>query len=419
MRGTIQKKGKKWYAVVYDGVNPATGDYRRRWVQAGTRRADAEKLLAELVKRSHRGETVVSEKLTLGQYLIERWLPVQEARLRKSTHNAYRRNIELHVIPALGKRQLDQLSPEDIDVFYAALLKSGRKKRPGEKGPARGLAPKTVHNIHVMLNKALGDAARKGTVVRNVVALADAPSLQARKRPEIKAWEVDQLVRFLDAIAPHRMAPALYFAAHTGMRRGEVLGVRWRDLDLDAGQVSVRQALVSVAYEVSISDVKTGTSRRTIDIDADVVQVLKDWHKVRTEERDGVEPTADDLVFVKADGTSMHPDIFSQLFDRTVAKIDVPNITLHDLRHTHATLLLKAGVNVKVVSERLGHANIAFTMHVYQHVLPGMQAAAADTFSLLLRNERTKAKPDNGDGDVDEDLVAEALHDDDLEEGDR
>lgn len=391
MRGTIQKKGKKWYAVIYDGVNPATGEYRRRWVQAGTRRGDAEKLLAELVKRAHRGETVVSEKLTLGQYLTERWLPVQEARLRKSSYESYRRNIELHVVPALGKRPLDQLSPEDIDVFYAVLLKSGRKKRPGEKGKAIGLAPKSVHNIHVMLNKALSDAARKGTVVRNVVALADPPSLAARKRREIKAWEIDQLVQFLDAIASHRLAPAFELAANTGMRRGEVLGVRWRDIDLDAGRVAVRQALVSVAYEVSISDVKTGTSRRTIDIDDDLVQVLGDWRKVRTEERDGVGPAPDDLVFVKVDGTSPHPDIFSQLFDRTVAKIDVPDISLHDLRHTHATLLLKSGVPVKVVSERLGHANVAFTMNVYQHVLPGMQAAAAETFSLLLRNERNKA----------------------------
>lgn len=406
MRGTIQKKGKKWYAVVYDGVNPATGQYRRRWVQAGTRRGDAEKLLAELVKRSHRGETVVGEKLTLAQYLTDRWLPVQESRLRKSTHNAYRRNIELHVIPALGKRPLDQLSPEDIDLFYAALLRNGRKKRHGEKGPAKGLAPKTVHNIHVMLNKALGDAARKGTVVRNVVALADAPSLQARKRPEIKAWDIDQLVRFLDAIDSHRMAPAFYLAACTGMRRGEVLGLRWRDVDLDAGQISVRQALVSVAYEMSISDVKTGTSRRTIDIDDDVVRVLRGWRKVRTEERDGVEPGLDDLVFVKTDDTSTHPDVFSQLFDRTVAKIGVPAISLHDLRHTHATLLLKAGVNVKVVSERLGHANVAFTMNVYQHVLPGMQAAAADAFSLLLRDQRTEAArgsdPESDSGDLDD-----------------
>jgi integrase len=413
MRGTIQKKGNKWYAVVYDGVNPATGNYRRRWVQAGTRRSDAEKLLAELVKRAHRGETVVSEKLTLGEYLIERWLPIQETRLRKSTYESYRRNVELHVVPGLGRRKLDQLTPEDIDLFYAALLKNGRKKRPGEKGPAKGLAPKTVHNVHVMLNKALSDAARKGTVVRNVVALADAPSLQARKRPEVKAWEIDQLVAFLKAIQLHRMAPAYSFAAHTGMRRGEVLGIRWRDIDLHDGRVSVRQALVTVNYEMSISDVKTGTSRRTIDIDADVVQVLRDWRKTRTEERDGVAPAPDDLVFVKADGTSMHPDIFSQLFDRTVAKLDVPNISLHDLRHTHATLLLKAGVNVKVVSERLGHANIAFTMHVYQHVLPGMQAAAADTFSLLLRKERNKATPGNEDGAADEDL-----HDDALRAGD-
>jgi integrase len=423
MRGTIQKKGKKWYAVVYDGVNPATGEYRRRWVQAGTRRGDAEKLLADLVKRAHRGETVVSEKLTLGEYLTERWLPIQEARLRKSSFDAYRRNVELHVVPGLGKRQLDQLTPEDIDMFYAALLKSGRKKRPGEKGPAKGLAPKTVHNIHVMLNKALSDAARKGTVVRNVVALADAPSLEARKRPEIKAWEIDQLVRFLDAISSHRMAAAFEFAANTGMRRGEVLGVRWRDIDFDAGRVSVRQALVSVSYKVSISDVKTGTSRRTIDIEEDLVQVLRDWRKVRTEERDGVEPAPDDLVFVKADGTSPHPDVFSQLFDRTVAKIDVPDISLHDLRHTHATLLLKAGVNVKVVSERLGHANIAFTMHVYQHVLPGMQAAAADTFSLLLRNERNKARADleedeAGDPDEDDDVGERDLDVDPSDDGD-
>ena len=183
MRGTIQKKGKKWYAVIYDGVNPATGQYRRRWIQAGTRRGDAEKLLAELVKRSHRGETVVSEKLTLGQYLTDRWLPVQQARLRKSTHDAYRRNIELHVIPALGKRPLDQLTPEDIEVFYAALLKGGRKKRPGEKGPAKGLAPKTVHNIHVMLNKALGDAGTTSSGPRSRRACRAGRARHRRARP--------------------------------------------------------------------------------------------------------------------------------------------------------------------------------------------------------------------------------------------
>ena len=400
MRGYVTKKGKKYYVVIYDGIDPATGKEKRRWVAAGNRRDDADKLVTELTKRSHRGETVVSEKLTLGQYLTTRWLPVQESRWRASTYDSYRRNIDLHVIPALGERLLDRLTAEDIDLFYASLLKEGRKKKsPGEKVDAKGLAPKTVHNIHVMLNKALSDAARKGTVVRNVVALADPPSLQARKRNEIKAWDIDQLVTFLGAIAPHRLSPAFFLAAHTGMRRGEVLGLRWRDLDLDANRVAVRQALVSVAYEVSISDVKTGTSRRTIDIDADVVGVLRDWFKTRTEEREGTEPAADDLVFTKDDGSWLHPDTFSQLFDRTVARIKVPVISLHDLRHTHATLLLKAGVHVKVVSERLGHANVAFTMNVYQHVLPGMQAAAADTFSLLIRNARSEATSDSDETD--------------------
>ena len=162
---------------------------------------------------------------------------------------------------------------------------------------------------------------------------------------------------------------------------------------------------MSVAYQVSISDVKTGTSRRAIDLDPDVVEVLRNWLAVRTEECDGAAPGADDLVFVKADGESMHPDIFSQLFDRTVAKLAVPSISLHDLRHTHATLLLKSGVHVKVVSERLGHANIAFTMNVYQHVLPGMQAAAADTFALLVRNERerTSGITEDAESNVDDD----------------
>jgi len=245
MRGTIQKKGTKWYAIVYDGVNPATGKYVRRWVAAGTRRSDAERLLADLVKRSHGGERVVSERITLGKYLTERWLPIQEARLRRSTFESYRRNIERHVVPALGTRPLDRLTVEDIDVFYSHLLTKGRRTKNG----TTGLAPKTVHNIHVMLHKAMADAHRKGTVVRNVVALADAPSLKARKRAEIKAWNEAELATFLDAVRSHRLQPAFHLAAHTGMRRGEVLGLRWGDLDLDAGRLSVSQALVSVAYD--------------------------------------------------------------------------------------------------------------------------------------------------------------------------
>lgn len=162
MRGGIQKKGDRYYAVVYDGIDPGTGRKRRRWVAAGTRRADAERLLADLIRRKYEGEPVPTEKLTLAEYLTERWLPVQKTRLRASTYDSYRRNVELHVIPALGRRPLDRLTVEDVDLFYAELLTKGRKKRPGEKGEPKGLSPKSVHNIHVMLNKALGRCRTQG-----------------------------------------------------------------------------------------------------------------------------------------------------------------------------------------------------------------------------------------------------------------
>lgn len=194
---------------------------------------------------------------------------------------------------------------------------------------------------------------------------------------------------FLDAVRSHRLHPAFHLAAHTGMRRGEVLGLRWQDLDLAAGRLSVRQALIEIAYEVHLSEVKTDTGRRTIDLDSGTVDVLKAWRIERAEENGGVDPRGEELVFPKPGGSWIHPQSFSQILDRKVAKLDVPTISLHDLRHTHATLLLKAGVPVKVVSERLGHANVAFTMSVYQHVLPGMQAEAAETFAALLARRST------------------------------
>ena len=384
MRGYVVKKGKNYYAVVYDGVDAGTGKEKRKWVSAGPRRGDAEKLVTELVKRRNQGVSVAPEKLTLGDYLVDRWLPIQESQLRKSTFSSYRRNIELHVLPVLAKMPLEKLTAGDLDALYASLLKGGRKAatRTGD-----GLAPKTVRSIHLVLHKALADAERKGLVIRNVAALADPPKVGARKQIEIKAWTAEQLDVFLEAIEPHRLSPAFHLASYTGMRRGEVLGLRWKDLDLDEKRLSVRQALVSVAYEMHISDVKTGSGRRTIDIEEESVEVLRAWRKTREAEIGG--PTSEDaLVFTKADGAWVHPDVFSQIFDRVVARTPVPEITLHDLRHTHATLLLQAGTPVKVVCERLGHSNPAFTMSVYQHVLPGMQAEAAVVFAQILRTAR-------------------------------
>jgi integrase len=378
MRGYTAKKGSRYYAVIYEGVDPATGKERRRWYSAGPRKADAERMVTELVKRKNDGEYRPPERTTVGSYLTERWLPAKRAQLRPSTFDSYRRTIDLHVIPAIGRIPLQRLTAEDLDGLYAKLAAGDQERRR--------LAPKTIHSIHEMIHKALADAERKGSVIRNVAALADPPKLSSATRHPMRVWDAEQLRQFLDGIGDHRLHPAYYLAANTGMRRGEVLGLRWRDVDLDARRLSVHQAVISVAYALQVADVKTGTSRRTIDLDPRTVAVLRSWRKHRLEERLalGEEHHDHGLVFARPEGTPIHPDLFSKTFDRLVARSGLPVIRLHDLRHSHASLLLKSRVPVKVVSERLGHATPAFTMTVYQHVLPGMQAEAATTFAELL-----------------------------------
>lgn len=379
MRGYTAKKGNRYYAVIYEGVDPATGKERRRWHAAGSRKSEAERLVTELMKRKNDGEYRAPDRITLGVYLTDKWLPAKRAQLRPSTFDAYRRAIKRHVVPAIGRIPLQKLCPDDLDGLYSSLAETGPDGR-------RKLAPKTIRSIHGILHKALADASRKGSIVRNVADLADPPKLSSAKKPEMRVWDGEQLRHFLDGIHEHRLHPAYYLAANTGMRRGEVLGLRWRDVDLDARRLSVRQAVISVAYKVQIADVKTGSGRRTIDLDTRTITVLRSWRKRQMEERLALGGAHEDqgLVFARPEGTPIHPDLFSQTFNRLTAKSGLPVIRLHDLRHSHASLLLRSGVPVKVVSERLGHATPAFTMTVYQHVLPGMQAEAASTFADLV-----------------------------------
>jgi integrase len=378
MRGHIAKKGTRYYAIVYEGVDPSTRKERHRWYAAGHTRKEAERVLSDLIKRQHDGDYRAPERITLGEYLVERWLPAKRGQLRASTFDSYARNVRNHVVPRIGSIPLQRLTAEDLDGFYADLLADGRRN-----GSGGGLSPKSVRYIHGIVRKALADALRKGSVTRNVADLADPPKPSASRKSVLHAWTAAQLRQFLDEIASHRLYPAVYLAANTGMRRGELLGLRWKDVDLDRGRLSIQQALVNIAYELDLADVKTPTSRRTIDLDERTVAVLRAWRKRQLEEQllVGRRDDEDALVFAQANGSPVHPDYFSQVFERHVARSELPRIRLHDLRHTHATILLQAGVPVKVVSERLGHSSPAFTMSVYQHVLPGMQADAAATFS--------------------------------------
>lgn len=224
-----------------------------------------------------------------------------------------------------------------------------------------------------------------GILGTNIAERAKPPRPNRNGTRTIECWEPSELAAFLESVKDTRLEPAWRLSAMTGMRRGEVLGLRWRDVDFDQSRLAVRNAIVSVAYEVLESSPKSHQAR-VIDLDPATAALLQ-RHRVRqADERAelGSEYDDRDLVICSEDGSPIHPQSFSQAFERAVARISVRKIRLHDLRHTHATIAVKAGVPVKVISERLGHESPAFTLKQYAHVVPGMQAEAAEMVAAVV-----------------------------------
>jgi len=379
MQGYVVRKGNQHYAVIYEGLDSISGREQRRWHPAGPDRAEAEVLVRRLATDRMADRSPRRSSLTVGVYLTQRWLPANQARLRPSTWAGYDANVRLHILPHIGRVPLRNLRPDHIERMYSDLSVEGNHVRNG------GLDPKTVLEIHQILRRSLDDAMRRGMIVANPAKVAHAPRRRPLGSSVAKAWNAHQLRAFLDHSTDHRLHAALWLSANTGVRRGELAGHHWGDIDLDERRISVNRSLVSVGYDLHESRGKTRTSRRCIDLDSTTVQVSRDWRDQRAAEQPGLQAiNRDAYVFAQPDGSLTHPHLISDAFKRLVKRSGLPRIRLHDLRHTHATLLLKAGVPIKVVSERLGHSTPAFTMTTYQHVLPGMQRDAADTFASLL-----------------------------------
>ena len=239
----IAKKGNRYFVVVYGGINRSTGRDKRDWSDGFATRKEAEREAAEIEKRKQDGDYRSPDRITLADYLNDRWLPLKKSQLSRSTYESYRNNVRLHVAPRIGTIQLRQLQPEDLDTLYAELLVDGKRN-----GAGGGLAPKSVRNIHGMLRKALADAHRKGTVLRNVADLADPPKVRTGAKDH-QVWSADELRGFLGNIEDSVWFAPIYLSANTGMRRGELLGLTWRNLDLDAARLVVDQQLLSVGYE--------------------------------------------------------------------------------------------------------------------------------------------------------------------------
>jgi integrase len=375
----VIKRGTSWAVVVEVGRDPNTGKRVRKWHSGYRTKRDAERARIEILSRLDHGTYVSPDRRTVGSYLEGDWLPAVKARLKASTWDSYSRNIRLHISPKLGPIPLQALTATSLNEFYASLISEGRRDGNG------GLAPKTVRYLHGIIRKALADAARWNLLQRNVADQADPPAIRSTA-PEMTTWTADELTRFLDFVSNDRLYAAWVIAATTGLRRGELLGLRWIDIDLDASRLSVQQTLVSVAYEPRFSVPKTARSRRSVSLDATTVAALRAHRRRQLEERMSWGQAYKDsgLVVTREDGTLVHPDRFTQIFDKHVKHSGQPRIRLHDLRHTHATLALAAGVHPKVVSERLGHATVAFTLDVYSHAVPALQEDAADRVAALI-----------------------------------
>lgn len=379
MRGTVIKRGSKWAAVIDVGRDPSTGKRVRRWHSGYATKKEAERAVRDLLVRVEQGTYVEQRRgrLTVGDFLVDEWLPAKQATLKPSTLSAYRTYVDAYVVPSLGSVALSSLRAPQLNAFYAGLLDHGRRSGDGP------LSPKMVRNIHGAIHKALDDAVRWGRLARNPADLADPPKTAA---PEMSIWTADQIGAFVGHVREDRLAGAWVLLATTGMRRGELLGLRWIDVDFDRSCASVRQTRTVVDYKVLTGTPKTDRGARTISLDPATLAALRSHRARQHQERLLCGPAWADtgLVFTQPDGTEIHPQRFSAWFRQHVQAAGLPPIRLHDVRHSYASALLRSGQPIKVVSQRIGHASPTITMTIYHHVLPSDDAGAARLGAQLI-----------------------------------
>lgn len=374
---------------------------RRQCFEGGFRtKKDAQEALVKALSSVHEGKHLDPSDQTLGDYLLEEWLPARKptddsgrghrGQLSIGTWADYRGIITAYVVPRVGAVPLQKLSSAYLNQLYDQLESSG-----GRQG--RPLSAKTVLNVHRVLHKALGDAVREGKLAHNPADMLWAPTAP---RASTDVWSVEQLRTFLDHVSSERFYAAWLLFATTGMRRGEVAGLTWSDLDLDEGRLRVTMTLGVVDGKATWKPrPKSAAGERTMSLDPATMEALSEHRQYQIEQRrtagvawqtrqyDWQGHHRDDLVFTHSDGTLIYPQSFTTWFRDHCGTAGLPRIRLHDVRHTYATAGLASAegwYEVKVISERLGHASIGITLDTYSHVLPAADQETANTLARVI-----------------------------------
>lgn len=377
MNGSVYRRNDTGlWAYRFDvGADSLTGK-RRRFARSGfATKREAAGALRKAIQAHERGRSVRSSRRSVADFMDE-WHRAVRPSIRPSTWVNYRNYLDAYVTPIIGDSAIQDLTPVRLNLLYGHLLAEGRVRGPG------GLAPKTVQNVHRMLHRALRDAVKWDVVPRNAAEDASPPRSR-RPRPQI--WTPEQLGLFVEHVQRDRFYSLWLLVATTGLRRGELAGLRCTDIDWDHARVNPSTPRVVVDGHAQESEAKTRSGERWVALDPRTLAALKEYVTTWSVERDLLGQDTQ-LLFVWPGGRPLHPDTITDLFRKHRVAAGLPRIRLHDVRHSYATAALKAGVSPKIISERLGHSSAAFTLQTYTHVIPGMDELAASTVAdLILR----------------------------------
>jgi integrase len=379
-QGHIRQRGKRSWELKFDlGRDALTGKRLSRYVNFQGTKREAQAELNRLLNRKNEGTYVDPTKMSVAEYL-EHWLTVDiDRRVAAKTAARYRGIVRHQIVPRLGNLPMRKLSAVHIEAAEADLQQHGYVK--GNK-QGRGLTAQTVLHVHRTLSQALSHAVKTGVLFRNPAEQVKPPRPAGREIAILSKAEVATVLKE----ARWLYLPVLV-AVTTGMRRGELLGLRWSDIDLKSAKLSVNQSLERLNGRTVFKSPKTKTSRRTITLPALTAEALARHRAAQAEERLRLGLGKGELVFAHPDGSPVDPDNLSRGFDRLIRRTGVRRITFHGLRHTHISHQLMDGVHIKVVSERAGHANVSITLSIYAAFIPNMQADAAAGVDRWLRLE--------------------------------